>query len=89
VSVFHSAVFSHCQAFAGSLQVFHADIFLFARLQALGRGFMGSRHGPVPLNVFLGLFVAVLRVCYRKRSCARKSGKDDRHFSHKFFHGLP
>jgi hypothetical protein len=81
--VFHSTVFSHRQAFAGSLQVFDADIFLFARLQAFGGGFMGGGHGPMPLYIFLGLFLAVLRVCYRKHSCQCKPNKGWKHFSHK------
>jgi hypothetical protein len=87
--VFHSAVFSHCQAFAGSLQVFHADIFLFARFQAFGGGFMGGGHGPVPLDVFLGLFLAVLRVCYRKRSYQRNTGKGWKYFLDQFIHDSP
>jgi hypothetical protein len=83
VRVFHSAVFSHRQAFAGSLQVFDADILFFARLQAFGCGFMRGGHGPVPLHVFLGLLVAVLRVRYRKHSCQRNTGEGWKHFFHK------
>lgn len=40
VNVLHAAVFSECQPFASSGQIFHANVFFPARLQALGRRFV-------------------------------------------------
>ena len=62
--VFHAAVFTHRQAFARGLQIFYADVFFLAGLQALGGSLVRGRHGPMALDVLFGFRVLVLRICY-------------------------
>jgi hypothetical protein len=69
VFVLHAAELANGQAFAGSLQVFVANILFFTRLQALGSTLVRSGYGTMASNIFPGFFVSL---CYRKSSCLRK-----------------
>ena len=74
MNVFHPAVFANGQIAAGRLQVFLALVVVFTRLQALGGGFMGGRHGAVALNVGLGFFVA-MAFGMREGTCQQPRGQ--------------
>jgi hypothetical protein len=60
VRVLHAAVLAKRQALAILLQFLGALVGFLAGLQALGCGLVGLGHGPVPGNVLLNVFVAVL-----------------------------
>jgi hypothetical protein len=61
VLVLHATVFANCQPLASGLQVYMANLLLFARFKAFCGSLMGSRNGAVARNIFLGILVAVHR----------------------------
>jgi hypothetical protein len=69
--VLHTAKLANRQAFAGGQQFLVAHVFFLARLQALGRAFVGGSNGAVPGNVFFGFLVAVRISRYTNGSATR------------------
>jgi hypothetical protein len=78
--VAHAAVFSYGQTFASGLKFRQALLLAFARLQALGCGFVGSGHGTVARHIFLDFFVAVLCKGHRRQQGGDQNGSPSRKF---------